>query len=155
MKFKDKPCVVSLEEGIGGLPRNERHLAQYPLIMKYLNNVLDGENSAEYFLREGTHRIALYAVTEFTELFIKEIEKDGRVEIVAVGDRNYSGFGKGYRGYPVKSIQQIKSMYQKKEFDKILICSLFRENEIFRDLMNEGIAADDLVSVGMVLFFNE
>lgn len=130
-----------------------RYVCQYPYIMKYLQNVIGGKSIANYFENIGVSKIALYAITEFTALFIDDVNRNKNISIEEIGDKAYTKFSKGYKGYQVNSIKGIIDHCEKGVVDRILICSFFHKDEIIDEFINLGISIDKLVTIGTVLFW--
>lgn len=130
-----------------------RYICQYPYIMKYLQNVINGKGISNYFENIGVTRIALYAITEFTALFIDDINRDKHILIEEIGDKAYQKYAGGYKGYKVNSIKEIVNHYENGTIDRILICSFFHKDEIIDEFLDFGISIDKLVTIGSVLFW--
>ncbi|TCL58122.1 hypothetical protein EDD76_107238 [Kineothrix alysoides] len=131
----------------------ERYQYQYPIIMKYLKNKIDGWNIGDFLYEQGAQKIALYAITEFTELVAEDLEKcDKSIKIVAICDKNNQNHRNGFHQNEVIGIDKLVEEYESKKIDKILICSIFHANEIFYDLMERKIKLEDMITVSTAIF---
>lgn len=133
----------------------ERLIYQYFLIKKYLENKLEGKQTSEFFLKNGIHSISLYAMTEFTSFLLKDIEKENSdMEVSYIIDRNAEKINRaGYLNREVIGIQDLCKKYESGYVKTIVICSIFHEQEVFRELILNGIQQEDLVSVIDVIFY--
>lgn len=139
--------------------RNERYAYQCPIVMKYLKNKLNGWNIGVFLQEIRVKKVALYAVTEFTEYVVRDLEsfknlkiKEATIDIVCICDRNYSKYKMGFHGCDVIGVDELTDAYKANKIDKILICSVFHVNEIFQDLMHRGVPLEDLISVTSAIF---
>lgn len=154
------PKVKKIVTKYNSAERNERYRYQCPVVMRYLENKLRGWNIGVFFEQIQTEKIALYAVTEFTEYVLRDLRgSDFPVEVRCIGDRNFIRFPQGVCQTEVVSPNEVLRRYQSGEIEKIMICSLFHENAVFEDFMNQGVRQEDLLSVTSAIFsfdiFNE
>lgn len=137
----------------GYIGKEERYQYQYPIIMRYLNNKINGWNVGDFLYEIGGRTVALYAITEFTELVINDLKRcDKPIEVVSICDKNSKKYEDGFHEYEVTDMDNLLALYQSKRVDKILICSIFHVNEIYADLMERGIGLNDLISVNSAIF---
>lgn len=132
--------------------KEERYQFQYPIIMRYLKNKISGWNIGDFLYEIGIQKVALYAITEFTELVINDLERCSKpIEVMLICDKNSKKYEEGYLEYEVTGIDNLLAYYKSKKIDKVLICSIFHVNEIFSDLMERGIRLDDMLSVNSAI----
>ena len=104
----EKMFVEIIEKKNAGVNLDERYTYQYPIVMTYLKRKLKGWVFWDFFNRFQTARIALYAITEFTELIIGDYENyKGTCCIECIADRNYKMFYNGYMNYKVVNLKII------------------------------------------------
>lgn len=145
------PEVVARPKGI--IFEEERQIYQYPIVMKYLQKKIDGWNVAHFFEKRNIKNVALYAIVEFTDLVIDDWNRsDSQSKIVAISDKNYKKYKAGYKGCQVISVNELIENYKTGKIQMIVVCSIFHENEIFRELMNNGVQQDSLISINSVVF---
>lgn len=137
----------------GIMEGNERHISLYPIVLKYLKNSLSGWNIGQFFEKIGKTKVALYALTEFSELVMMDVTNSKNDEVIVnICDKQYEKFPGEYYGKKVIGLSELILKYQKKEIDEIVICSIFHTNAIFDELIREGIDIKDIVSIGSILF---
>lgn len=153
MAVKKFPGVFDKETSDRYIDLNERYLYQYQIIMKYLQKSVTGWNAGKFFDRNDIRHLIVYAITEFTDLVIEDLNHAWcKVNVDCVCDKSFEKFSHGYKGLDVVGIDTLLKKYQSGEADKILICSIFHENEVYQELMNLGISQKDLISVIDVIF---
>jgi hypothetical protein len=131
----------------------ERYEYQYPIIMRYLKNKINDWNIGDFLYEQGAQKIVLYAITEFTELVIEDLNRcEKPIKIEAICDKNKQKYIDGFQQYEVIGIDELVERYESKKFDKILICSIFHSNEIFADLMKLKINLEDMIAVNAAIF---
>lgn len=135
------------------IDNDERSIYQYPIIMKYLQKKVKGWNFWDFFKTYKDKKIVIYAVTEFTDLILDDYKMCTNQEYVScICDRGYTRYRGSYREFEVISIDELINRYQEGEVETILICSIFHENEVYRDLMERGISQNALISINSVIF---
>lgn len=130
---------------------NSRRKYQYPIIYKYLEQTLSHKGICSVLSRHQKENIILYAITDITDLVIKEIQNNNEISLCAICDKNHSAYNGFYRNVKVVSIDEMQLMMEEKEF-LIIICNPMRENQIFDDLLNRGFSLEDIVSVTSLIF---
>lgn len=147
------PKVKKVITKYNSADRDERYRYQCPIVMRYLENKLQGWNIGIFFEQIKARKIALYAVTEFTEYVLRDLQVSAsKVDVICIGDRNYSRFPQGVYGKKVVSVEEIFERYRLGGIDKIVICSLFHENIILEDFMKRGVRQEDLIPVTSAIF---
>lgn len=124
---------------------------QYPIIYKYLEQIISQKGICNVLRRLQKVNIILYAITDITDLVIKEIQNNNEISLCAICDKNHSAYNGFYRNVKVVSIDEMQLMMEEKEF-LIIICNPMRENQIFDDLLNRGFSLEDIVSVTSLIF---
>lgn len=137
-----------VDTATGYIDKTSRFIYQYPLVMEYLNRKISGWNLGDFMYDIGAKNIALYALTEFTEIAITDIKRSTKhIQIRCIGDKKIQSAGSMVDDIEVISKEMLVKEYLNGTLDKILICSVFHANEIFNELMEEGIELDDLISI--------
>ena len=147
------PEVKKITKKYDTTDRSERYRYQAPIVMRYLENKLSGWSIADFLEETGAKKVALYAVTEFTEYALKDLAQVSQKEkVLCIGDRGYRRYAQGLCGVPVVAPEAVVTAYQKKEIDKILICSLSHANVIFEDFVKRGVSPVDIFTVTSAIF---
>ena len=126
---------------------------QYPFVKKYLLRKLDEWTACNFLRALNCKNVVLYAVTDLAEIMGRDIIQsatDVRLLYFACNDAHRHK--DGFLGREVHDIFSLKEDYLDGKIDKIVVCSLFHVNEIFRELMNAGIRLNDLISFTTILY---
>lgn len=144
-------CIMNnLKKPVDG---KEAEWYQYPIILKYLKNKLQGYETSRFFTKMGWHKVALYAVTELTELLYIDItNSDSGVEIACICDKQYRAFVNGYKGNPVIGIEELCRRCRNGEIDCIVVGNVIHENSIIKELTMKGCSLDRVLSINSVIF---
>lgn len=125
---------------------------QYPLLKRYFTKVLEGFSVCDFFQGAEVSNVAVYALTEFAELAIKDIDRSCvSAQIGCISDRNYDRFQEGFLGHAVSSPEAMLEQYRNGTIDKIIVCSIFHANEIMSDLMKMGFQLKDLITISDII----
>lgn len=146
--------LESIQDNVRNIPmsKEERSAFLYPIMMKYLSTVIEGELLTKTLLEHGIKRVLLYSVTEFTDLILKENEKRRLVEIVAVADQNYKKlFGK-YDRCPIISPDELLCLYKDGKADGVVVCSPIHANVIIDWILKNGIEETAVFSIIQLLY---
>lgn len=131
----------------------ERYQYQYPIIMRYLKNKINNWNIGDFLHEQGAYKVVLYAITEFTELVIDDLNRcENPMQIASICDKNNKKYIDGFHQFKVIGINELVAGYKTNEFDKILVCSIFHANEIYTDLMEREIKLEDIISINTAIF---
>lgn len=146
---KDNHRVEAVvDPATGYIDINSRFIYQYPLVREYLNKKINGWNLGDFMYDLGAKNIALYALTEFAKLAITDIKHSTKhVQIRFISDKKIQSAGSKIDDIEIISKEMLVKEYMNGNLDKILICSVFYANEIFNELLEEGIKLDDLISI--------
>lgn len=144
---------IDTEISLGIYAGAERDARIYPVIYRYLKNKIAGWNIGDFFNTLKKKNIAIYAVTEFADLMIDDLKAyDKDISVKNICDKNHINFPNSYKGINVVSIDVLVEQYIKKAIDIVVICSLFHENEIFDELVENNIEMRDIVSIVDIIF---
>lgn len=133
---------------------DERILYQNTSMICYLKKRLQGKHLSEWLVRNGIKEVVLYAVTEYTELFILDFENEINNKVLCnkICDREYENYANGYMNKAVISIDELVKIYLEHKDICIIVCSLYHCNEIFDDLMSRGISLQNIISASNIIF---
>ena len=139
------PAIMQGEELHAAIHRADKHHYYGSIMKQYLKNKMNNRSIGDFFEKRGIRKIALYATSELAEMVIKDIALHGsQVEITAIGDKHADRYMKEFCGCKIVSLHELKKDYVNREFEKIMVCSVFFSNEIFDELMQAGIKQEDL-----------
>lgn len=136
-------------------PIGEKEAAwyQYPTVLRYLRNKLQGCEVNQFFVKMGWYKVALYAINELTELLYLDITNgDGDVEVACICDKQHTTFVNGYKGNPVIGIEELIRRYRNGEIDCIVVGSVIHENDIIKELTIKGCSLDKVLSINSVIY---
>ena len=133
--------------------REEERLSYHYLAMKkYMCNKIAGWNIGEFFETYGYTCVALYAVSEFVEIFIKDIVQYKNVPKIAVYDTFADKIVEPVMGYKVQGRDELLRKINAGEIECIVVCSLMHDNTIFEDLMQSGVPQEKIISIEIVIY---
>lgn len=133
--------------------RNERYRYQAPIVMRYLKNKLLGWSVTDFLEEIGAKRVALYAVTDFTEYMLLDLLQACNLDrVLCIGDKSCKKYDGGLYDVPVVAPETLVEAYQSREIDRIIICSVSHANVIFDELVKRGVAPADIVTVTSAIF---
>jgi len=122
------------------------------ILYRYLSLKLSGWSVSDFLKKEGIEHYVLYAVTDFTGLFIEDLKQNScedKLDIIC--DKNAQAFPNGYKGRTVINQDELIRLYKNGKKSKVIIMSVMHENEIFSELLSKGIRLDDIIPfVGML-----
>lgn len=146
------PQIIEISVLHGRASQEKKCIFHERILYHYLKRKINGWNVADFLKEEKIEKYALYAVTEFTELFIRDLVKnDGRKpEIIC--DKNAESFCLDVNGYMVISPEKLVCLYKNRKIEKIIIMSVLHENEIIDEMLKKGILLNDIISFVSILY---
>lgn len=118
----------------------------------YLRKKMDGWSVCDYLHNKGMTNFALYAMTNLSELMIRDIRNtDTSCMPIMISDRDAGKIKGDYLDCKVVVPAYLQKAYHVGKIEKIIITSVLHENEIYLDLMNSGINQRDIISFVTVL----
>lgn len=133
--------------------KEKRYRYQYPLIMKYLENKIQGKEIYDFIADSGFKNVAIYALTEWTDMVYDDISRHtDKIQIVCVCDKAYTRFSNGFHGNEVVGIEELVRQYKQGRVDGVVVCNVFREKEIIQELVEKGICQEHVISIISVIF---
>lgn len=137
------------------IPLRERKHYQYDLIKKYLENKIAGRKISDVLERAGYRNCVLYAIMDLTELLYKDMQnidnQECEVRITHVCDKGYQKYSNGYYGVSIIGLKELKERYHAGEIDGIVICNVYRLNEIMDELLACGIKQEHMISAATLI----
>ncbi len=124
------------------------------ILYHYLMRKIEGWSVKNFLVMESIKRYALYAVTDLTTLFLKDLEQNGE-DTGASGiicDKNAGAFQFRFNNRSVILPDELVGQYKDGKIDKIIVMSFWHENEIIDELIKEGILLNDIISFVSVLY---
>ncbi len=108
------------------------------------------------FLRDNKIKdYALYAFTDFTEIFLEEIINDPfsiLPKVLCDRNLNQNRFMK-FPQFTKCSFDELIELYKNMNIDKIFVMSAVNENEIYAELLSHQVNIDDIISIVSILTF--
>lgn len=123
------------------------------LLFRYLIRKMEGWSVRNFLDMEGIGSYALYAVTDFATLFLKDLEQTG--DTFASGvicDKNAGAFHFQFNQWSVILPDELIKRYKDGKIERIIVMSVLHENEIIDELIKEGILLNDIISFVSVLY---
>lgn len=123
------------------------------ILVHYLERKIEGWGVSDFLRDEGMKNYALYAVTDFTGLFLKDLEQNDRMRLPEIiCDRNAEKYCFKYRNCQILLPEDLIVLYEKNEINKIIVMSILHENEIIADLKRRGVSLNDIISFVSILY---
>lgn len=147
------PQMVEVSYGQGKPSYEKKCIFHERILYRYLMRKIEGWSVKDFLEMEGIKNYALYAVTDFTTLFLKDLEQNGEAgasEIIC--DKNAEAFQFQYNNWPVILPDELADQYKDGKIDKIIVMSVLHENEIIDELLKKGILLNDIISFVSVLY---
>ena len=142
------PKVCDEVIGYGGI---ERNLHYYPYLLQCLENVQKRKSIVAFLKKNSIDRVGLYAINEFMDYIIRDIEIDS-LEELRVYDKNAQRYESGHLGQAVCDFDMLIEDYKNSLISKIIICNLYHANEIANSLICKGVKGEDIISVDMLIY---
>lgn len=122
-------------------------------LFQYLYRKIEGWGVKCFLDNERIDSFALYAVTDFTHLFLRDLEiNGGSCGLKMIVDKKAEQFPDGFRGYAVVLPDQLIAQYKEQSVRKIIVMSVLHENEIIDELLEKGVLLNDIISFISVLY---
>lgn len=132
---------------------NKKSAFHEKLLYRYLILKMGGWGIKDFLDNEGIKNVALYAVTDFTRLFLDDLDKSNDRDIsVMVFDRNVKAFPFGVNKQSVILPSELVYQYTNRKIQKIIVMSIVHENQIIDELTKKGISLNDIISFVSVLY---
>lgn len=123
---------------------------QYECMKYYFIKVLSGWSVKDFFDETEYENIAIYSVTDFSDMVIKDLVRGG-VNKIIIADGNPGKYPNGFKNYKVLSVDNLYDLYKKKIVKKIIVCNVFRTNEIMQSLLQNGFDLSDIITFKTIL----
>lgn len=146
------PPIVDILTQQGRIGNEKKSIFHERFLYHYLVRKIDGWSVKDFLESEKIDQYILYAVTDFTELFIKDLDRNNGNRPKIVCDKNADKFRYGVRGCKVLYPEEMIYMYKSREIQKIIVMSVLHENEIIEELLKRGVLLHDMISIVSVLY---
>lgn len=147
------PEIIEISAEQGQTTYEKRCKIHERILFHYLERKIDGWNVSDFLTEERIENYALYAVTDFTSLFLKDLEQNNRDRLPEIiCDRNAEKYHFKYRNWPIILPDDLIIQYEKNNINKIIVMSILHENEIIAELQKKGVLLNDIISFVSVLY---
>lgn len=147
------PQIIEMSYEQGKASYERKCIFHERLLFHYLMRKMEGWSVKKFLKMEGIKSYALYAVSDFTTLFLKDLEQiDGAFESGIICDKNAGKFHFKFRNWSVILPDELLRQYKEGNIEKVIIMSVLHENEIIDELLKEGISLNDILSFVSVLY---
>lgn len=134
-------------------PLAERQRTQYPILYEYLKRQVSDRPVLSTIRRLGLRRVALYALTDMTQLVLEDMRSAGDEFTVYAACRNEWRFEKtGWQGLKVLSASELCRMEDAGKLDGVIVCNPPKENCIISDLTKAGFPIKKVYTIGALVF---
>lgn len=135
------------------IPRDEKYKFYYPIVIKCLENMMEGKRAIEFFKKIKVKRIVLYAVNELSKYLCFDLkEENDDVLVLYICDQNAKKISETIYDKKVYDTFYLYEDYKRGNIEKIVICNLLYENEIVHELTNNGILLKDILLFSNVIY---
>lgn len=153
MEDKIFPQVNASPAQHGIASHEKKCLFHERLLHHYLTRKIEGWGVEKFLEEEKIRKYALYAVTDFTFLFIKDLERERGSHIPGiVCDKNAEKFHYKIENWPVITVDELICQYKNGLIEKVIVMSVLHENEIINELLDKGILLKDIISFVSVVY---
>lgn len=147
------PQVVEIPGTYAKAGYEKKCIFHEKILYHYLQRKIWGWSVGNFLEEEKIEKYALYAITDFTSLFLTDIEqKKGKESFGVICDKNAGAFPFGYKGEPVLMPEELICRYRSGSIRKIIVMSILHENEIIDELMDKGVLLKDIISFVSVIY---
>lgn len=146
------PQIIEISVLPGRASQEKKCIFHEGILYHYLQRKINGWSAADFLKEKKIEKYALYAVTDFMELFIKDLEKNGGRKPEIICDKNAERFYYGVNSYEVISPEKLVCLYRDRKIEKIIIMSVLHENEIIDELLEKGVLLNDIISFISVVY---
>ena len=103
---------------------------------------------------EKIGKYALYAITDFTTLFVKDMKRNNGYGPEIICDKNAGNlcYMEEELGCVITFPKEMFHMYKNGGIQKIIVMSVLHENEIIDELLLGGVLLQDIISIVSVLY---
>lgn len=147
------PVMVDAPVQVGKASYEQKCLFHERILYQYLSRKMEGFSVKDFLDTEQINNYALYALTDFTYLCIKDLSQNDQGSFPhVIADKTAGKNNCNIQGIPVIEPEEMVRQYQQGDIDKIIVMSVLHENEIIDWLLNQNIRLDDIISFVSVLF---
>ncbi len=147
------PQITEVSYGQGRASYEKKCIFHERLLYRYLMRKIEGWSVKKFLDTEGIKSYALYAVSDFTTLFLKDLEQNEGIGVSGIiCDKNAKAFKFKFNNWEVILPDELVNQYKHGKIEKIIVMSVLHENEIIEELIKEGILLNDIISFVSVLY---
>lgn len=147
------PQMVEVLSGQGKASYEKKCIFHERMLYRYLMRKIEGWSVRNFLDLEEIDSYVLYGVTDFTTLFLKDLEQNGGTYAPGmICDKNAEAFHFTFMDWPVILPDGLVNQYIYGKTGKIIVMSILHENEIMDELLKEGILLNDIISFVSVLY---
>lgn len=147
------PAIVDVPVQEGKADYEQKCFFHERVLYQYLSRKMDGFSVKHFLSMEQIENYALYALTDFTHLCIKDLSQNNKGSFPKlIADRDAGKNNCKIEGIVVVGPEELVSQYQQGNIDKIIVMSIIHENEIIDWLLKRDIRLDDIISFVSVLY---
>lgn len=147
------PQMTEVSYGQGRASYEKKCIFHERLLYHYLTRKIEGWSVKCFLDTENIRNYALYAITDFVTLFIKDLEQNENTGASGIlCDKNAKAFDFRFKDWQVILPEDLVDQYKNGKIDKIIVMSVLHENEIIDELIKEGILLNDLIPFVSVLY---
>ena len=128
---------------------DEWYIYQFLFLKKYLKKVITGWSLCDFFENVPANKIALYSKSVFVDDVIDDLRRRTDKRII-VSDKAFVGKEISDDAEFVAP-HELFNRYKSGEISKIVVCSVFFENQIMDELISTGFNLNDLVTLSNIL----
>ena len=144
--------VVASIENSGKAKYEEKCLFHERILYRYLTRKIEKWSVVDFLRTEKIEKYALYAVTDFTDLFIADLRENNGLFPVVISDKKANRISYEILGYVISPPEEMINLYKDGKIQKVIVMSILHENEIISELLKKGILQQDLISIVSVLY---
>jgi hypothetical protein len=128
---------------------DEWYIYQFGYLRTYLMKVIEGWSIKDFFESIPVEKIAIYPITVFTDIIKADLRRSTEKSIY-VSDKKIAT-EKEEANLQFLPPERLFEKYEKKEVDKVVVCSMLQENVIMDDLLEMGFKLEDVVTLSSIL----
>ncbi len=147
------PKIIQIQAQPGRAGYEKKCMFHERMLYHYLERKIDGWCVSDFLRAEKIEKYALYAVTDLTYLFIKDMERSGCGYLPeTICDQNAERYQFEFKNRTVILPGELVKQYREGKIKKIVVMSVIHENSIIEDLQKRGILLNDLISFVSILY---
>lgn len=146
------PQLVEISEKKDKISYERKCLIHEKLLYRYLERKIEGWSVKNFLKAEKIEKYALYAITDFTNLFMADLRKNNGVEPKIISDKKANKISYDMLGYVILPPEDMVNLYKCGKIRKVIVMSVLHKNEIIDELLKKEILLQDIISIVSVLY---